>query len=210
MESSHSPTRPRRCRMNATDRGAWSSAVRGNLLQYRDGGLNTSHSPKGATCYRRECVGPQARETASQETLREPLPGGKGLHRSSATGAGSLNIERSLLIRGSQVFKIRNSAFSYIWGQVRVWACRGHCFHGHLSHPGPVSCLSTSSASSGSPEACLHLRAVGSHESFSFPSVRRPRPLPRRAGITDDRDILVYRSGGRRSASRKRPPSVLL
>ena len=106
--------------------------------------------------------------------------------------------------------KIRNSTLSYISEEVRVWAYCNHCFQVHLSHPGPVSCVFPIQSFLGLPvsvaviwwlsdQVCspswVSVGLVGSHW---------------RAGITDNRDILVYWSGGKCSISRKCPRSILL
>ena len=72
--------------------------------------------------------------------------GGVRLDRSLKQGADSMNIKRLLLIKESQVFKIRNFAPFYVWEDARAWVYWNHSFHVRLSQLGLVSSHSPSSS----------------------------------------------------------------
>ena len=100
--------------------------------------------------------------------------------------AGSLVIVRHDW--ATRYLKLRNLLPLCVWEDARVWAHWNHSFHMHFRYLGPVSCVFISWV----PQ-CFSLIAA---DHWYFPS-----PVPQRAGITDDNDILVYWHGRKYSNS---------
>ena len=78
--------------------------------------------------------------------------------------------------------RLRNLLPLCVWEDARGWAHCHHSFHMHFRYLGPVSCVCTAWV----PQ-CFRLTAADHRYS--------PSPVPQRAGVTDDHDILIYWHG---------------
>ena len=160
-----------------------------------------------------ECVGLQARETASQVTLRKLLPGGKG--RSQVTykfcnkGQVVWTSKDYCQLKEARYLKEFNT-FLHIGTGKSLGLPRSLLSYASQPSWASILCFSTSRASLGSRWGVAAIWWLSDHIcSPSWVSVGLAGSHWR-AVITDDCDIRVYWSGGKCSISQKRPRSILL